>query len=295
MIRIEHVSKCFNDHKVLDDVSIFIKPGIIYGLIGENGAGKSTLLQCVTGIYQQDEGKIEIDDEPVYENVKVKEEIAYVADRNLFFTKYTVGQLVNLFEMSYPEFSREQFDTYNKLVGLKYVVKIKNLSKGMQTRLSVMLNMARKPKVLILDEPTSGLDPVAKKQVLDALIELVDEVGTTALISSHHLAELERICDEITMISKGKVVYQSSVESVKSKIRKLQVVFQSEIPSDLKKWQGILDVSHIGSIYYVITNEYSEELVKRLKENGAVTVEVIGLDLEEIFVYTELASEKNSH
>lgn len=97
-------------------------------------------------------------------------------------------------------------------------------------RLSLMLNMASMPKVLVLDEPTSGLDALAKKQVLDFLIEQVDETGMTVIISSHHLSELERICDEITMLSKGEVVYQSSVEDLKSKVKKLQVVFEKEAP-----------------------------------------------------------------
>ena len=294
MIRIEHVDKSYDGHKVIDDVSIFIKQGNIYGLIGENGAGKSTLLQCVAGVYKQDAGKIEIDDQIVYENNEIKEEIAYVADRNLFFKNYTVIQLVNLFEMIYPSFSRERFDTYNNLLGLNLKAKVKNLSKGMQTRLSVMLNMARKPKVLLLDEPTSGLDPVAKKQVLDAIIELVDEIGTTVLISSHHLADLERICDEVTMLSKGKVVYQSTVENVKNKVKKLQIVFNKEVPSDLKNWQGVISMSHIGSVYYMITNAYSGELVERLKKAGAITIDVLGLDLEEIFVYTELATKQEN-
>ena len=157
-----------------------------------------------------------------------------------------------------------------------------------------MLNMARKPKVLLLDEPTSGLDPVAKKQVLDAIIELVDEIGTTVLISSHHLADLERICDEVTMLSKGKVVYQSTVENVKNKVKKLQIVFNKEVPSDLKNWQGVISMSHIGSVYYMITNAYSGELVERLKKAGAITIDVLGLDLEEIFVYTELATKQEN-
>lgn len=291
MIRIEHVSKRFDGHKVLDDVSIFIKPGTIYGLIGENGVGKSTLIQCLTGIYQQDEGKIEIDDEPVYENNKIKEEIAYVADRNQFFKHYTVAKMVDFFELTYPKFSRECFNKYNETFKLSPKAKVKNLSKGMQMRLSLMLNMAARPKVLVLDEPTSGLDPLAKKQVLDFIIEQVDETGMTVVISSHHLAELERICDEVTMLSKGKVVYQSSVEDIKDRVRKLQIVFEKEVPQDLKNWPGILDVSNIGSVYYVVTNAYSPELEDRFRKEGAILVETIGLNLEEVFVYTAIAEE----
>lgn len=291
MIKIEHVSKSFDGHKVLDDVSIYIKPGTIYGIIGENGVGKSTLIQCLAGVYEQDTGRIEIDGKSIYENNEVKLSVGYVADRNQFFKGYRIEQMIDFFKLTYPSFSEERFKKYNETFKLNLKSKVKNLSKGMQMRLSLMLNMAIMPKVLILDEPTSGLDALAKKQVLDFLIEQVDETGMTVVISSHHLSELERICDEITMLSRGKVVYQSSVETLKNKVRKLQVVFNNEVPVDLKKWEGILSVDHIGSVYYIVTNEYSEALEEKLKEAGAFLVEAIGLNLEEVFVYTAIAEQ----
>ncbi len=291
MIKIEHVSKSFDGQKVLDDVSIYIKPGTIYGIIGENGVGKSTLIQCLTGVYEQDEGNIEIGGKPIYENNETKLSIGYVADRNQFFKGYRIEQMIDFFKITYPSFSEERFKKYNETFKLNLKSKVKNLSKGMQMRLSLMLNMAIMPKVLILDEPTSGLDALAKKQVLDFLIEQVDETGMTVVISSHHLSELERICDEITMLSKGKVVYQSSVETLKNKVRKLQVVFNNGVPMDLNEWNGILSVDHIGSVYYIVTNEYSEALEEKLKEAGAFLVEAIGLNLEEVFVYTAISEQ----
>ena len=130
---------------------------------------------------------------------------------------------------------------------------------------------------------------MAKKQILDFIIEQVDETGMTVVISSHHLAELERICDEITMLSKGKVIYQSSVEDLKTKVKKLQVVFNGEAPTDLRKWDGLLNVERIGSVYYLVTNDYSSQLEEKLKVAGAFLVETIGLNLEEVFVYTAIS------
>lgn len=291
MIKVEHVSKSFDGQKVLDDVSIWVKPGTIYGIIGENGVGKSTIIQCLTGIYKQDEGIVEIDGQPVYENNEIKLQVGYVADRNQFFKLYRVEQMIDFFKTAYPSFSEERFKKYNETFKLDLKSKVKNLSKGMQMRLSLMLNMAIMPKVLILDEPTSGLDALAKKQVLDFIIEQVDETGMTVVISSHHLSELERVCDEITMLSKGKVVYQSTVEHLKNKVRKLQVVFKEEAPKDLASWSGILNADHIGSVYYLVTNDYSEALEERLKNKGALLVETVGLNLEEVFVYTALAEQ----
>ncbi|MBE6023800.1 MAG: ABC transporter ATP-binding protein [Cellulosilyticum sp.] len=289
MLKIEKVSKSFDGSKVLDQVSIQIQPGTIYGIIGENGVGKSTLIQCLTGVYKQDEGTVELDGQPIYENNEVKLKIGYVADRNQYFKGYKVKEMVELFKGIYPKFSVEKFNQYNQIFELDLKAKVKNLSKGMQMRLALMLNLAAQPQVLVLDEPTSGLDALAKKQVLDFIIEAVDETGMTVVISSHHLSELERICDEITMLSHGKVVYQSSVEVLKNKVRKLQVVFNENAPEDLSKWQEVLNIQQIGSVYYIVTNAYSQELEGKLKEAGAFLVESIGLNLEEVFVYTALS------
>ena len=268
MLKIEHVSKSFNGTKVLDDVSIEVESGTIYGLIGENGVGKSTLIQCLTGIYTPDEGVIEWDGQPIYENNESKLKIGYVADRNQYFKGYKVKDMVELFKGIYPNFSEESFNNYNQTFKLDLKAKVKNLSKGMQMRLALMLNLAAKPQLLVLDEPTSGLDALAKKQVLDFIIEAVDEAGMTVMISSHHLSELERICDEITMLSHGKVVYQSSVEVLKNKVRKLQVVFNGEVPKNLDDWEEVLNVEHIGSVYYIVTNQYSQNLEEKLKAAG---------------------------
>lgn len=292
MLKIEHVTKCFNGKKVLDDVSIEVKSGTIYGLIGENGVGKSTLIQCMTGIYKQDEGIIELDGKPIYENNETKLKIGYVADRNQYFKGYQIKEMIALFKGVYPKFSEESFHHYNETFKLDLKTKVKNLSKGMQMRLALMLNLAAKPELLVLDEPTSGLDALAKKQVLDFIIEAVDETGMTVVISSHHLSELERICDEMTMLSHGKVVYQSSVEVLKNRVRKLQVVFKEQAPNGIEKWPEVLNVEQIGSVYYIVTNQYSEALEEKLKEAGAFLVEAIGLNLEEVFIYTALSEQE---
>ncbi|WP_054742661.1 ABC transporter ATP-binding protein [Cellulosilyticum ruminicola] len=292
MIHINHVSKSFGHHKVLDDVSIHVKPGTIYGVIGENGAGKSTLIQCLVGIYEPTEGEIIVEGNTVYENNEVKRHIAYVADRNQFFPQYTIKKMIGLYKEIYPSFEEAKFHKYNEIFGLKLTTKVKNLSKGMQMRLSIMLSLATNPKVLVLDEPTSGLDAIAKKDVLDLLIEIVDETGMTVVISSHHLSELERICDEMTMIYEGKVIYQSSVEELKNKVRKLQIVFEGKAPEGLALLDGILSVDHIGSVYYIVTKNYSSDLVSQLKDMGASLVEPIGLNLEEVFIYTAKAKQQ---
>lgn len=286
MIEISHVTKSFGEVKALEDVSISVKKGTIHGIIGENGAGKSTILQCLAGIYDTDSGDVFIEGEPVYENNDVKCQIGYVADRNQFFKGYTVKQMIEFFKLTYPEFSNEKFDQYNEIFKLNLKSKIKNLSKGMQMRLSILLSIASSPKVLVLDEPTSGLDAIAKRQVLDMIIDEVSLNQMTVVISSHHLIELEKICDTLTIIHEGRVSYQASVDSLKAKVKKLQVVFEENPPRDLEDWPEILKLDHIGSVYYIVTDQYGIKFEKKLRVHDARIIEPIGLDLEEVFIYT---------
>lgn len=291
MIEIKNVSKYFDNFTALDDVSISIKKGTIHGLIGENGAGKTTLIQALVGIYTVDEGEILVDGKIVYDNNYVKKDIAYVADRNQFFPNYKIKELVGFFDSIYSTFSKESFDKYNKVLKLDVNRKVKQLSKGMQMRLSLMLNLAIHPKVLVLDEPTSGLDAIVKKDILDILIEEVLESNMTVVISSHHISELEKICDEVTIINHGKVAYQSSVDELKQDIKKLQVVFKDNVPKEINELENIISIENIGSVYYIVTNKYTKEFENKLKSLGAMLVEPIGITLEEIFVYTSKARE----
>lgn len=286
MIEVIGVNKVFNDFKALDDINISIKKGTIHGIIGENGAGKTTLLQMLSGVYQVEEGKILIDGEEVYENRKVKEKIGYVADRNQYFKDYRVKELLDFYSGIYKNFSIDDFYNYNKIFNLKLDKKIRQLSKGMQMRLALMLNLSINPEVLILDEPTSGLDAIIKKDLLDILINQVHEKETTVVISSHHIGELEKICDEVTILHRGKVKYQSNIDEIKESVKKLQVIFKKDVEVELEKIDSIINIEQIGSVYYLIVDNYGEEILSDLNNLGAELIENVGISLEEIFIYT---------
>ncbi|WP_353093146.1 ABC transporter ATP-binding protein [Tissierella praeacuta] len=286
MIEVIGVNKVFNDFKVLDDINISIKKGTIHGVIGENGAGKTTLLQMLSGVYQVEEGKILIDGEEVYENRRVKEKIGYVADRNQYFKDYRVKELLDFYSGIYKNFSIDDFYNYNKIFNLKLDKKIRQLSKGMQMRLALMLNLSINPEILILDEPTSGLDAIIKKDLLDILINQVHEKETTVVISSHHIGELEKICDEVTILHRGKVKYQSNIDEIKESVKKLQVIFKEDVEAELEKIDNIINIEKIGSVYYLIIDNYGEEVLSDLNNLGAELIENVGISLEEIFIYT---------
>ncbi len=284
MIEIKNLTKCYGNFKAVDNVSITVPKGTIHGIIGENGVGKTTIIHCVIGVYKPNGGVVLIDGEDVYDNPKVKARIGYVADSNSYFPTYRVKDMVKFYKGIYESFDEDYFKELNTIFELPEDRRINQLSKGMQMRLALMLNIAIKPDVLVLDEPTSGLDALAKKQVTDLLIKEVSERECTILISSHHLSELEKLCDDITMLQGGKVKYQSSVEGIKAKVKKLQAVFSN--PVDLSDIEGILHAEQIGSIYHIITDNYTQDMERQLYAKGADILEEIGMSLEEIFIYS---------
>lgn len=289
MISIKNVTKYYDKFKALDNVSIEIPKGSIHGLIGENGAGKTTLIHCLTGIYKCDEGSITIEGEPVYDNPKVKNKIGYVADSNSYFPNFKIKDMVNFYKGIYETFQEDRFNELNEIFKLSPERRVKQLSKGMQMRLALMLNLSLHPDVLILDEPTSGLDAIAKKQVMDLLISEVTEYNCTIVISSHHLRELEMLCDNITIIQNGSILYQNSIDEIKQQIVKYQAVFKE--PVDLSDIENVLNIEQIGSIYYIIADKNTDEIKNILFSKGAELVEQIGMSLEDIFIYTSAGKE----
>lgn len=287
MIEVKNLCKGYQEKEnyVVKDVSFHVEKGTIHGLIGHNGSGKTTIIKCLAGIYQPDRGEVLMEGFPVYDNPKVKERIGYVADSNQMFSYYRIRELVKFYDRIFPGFQKEDFQALNRIFNVDTKKRIRQLSKGQQMRVAFMLNMARNPEVLILDEPTSGLDAIAKKDLLDLLVTSVENREMTVLISSHHLSELERICDSVTMIAKGEVQADNEIEEVTNLIAKYQVVFPQGAPSDLYQREDILDISNVGSVYTIILPGSSVEFETAMWETGAVVVETMAVGLEESFVY----------
>ncbi|MCH5264810.1 MAG: ABC transporter ATP-binding protein [Lachnospiraceae bacterium] len=274
---------------VVSDVNLHVSKGTIHGLIGHNGSGKTTIIKCLTGIYPADAGEVRIHGEKIFENPAVKEKVGYVADSNQMFGGYRISQLARLYAKLFSAFSMEEFDSLNRVFQVDMKKKIGQLSKGQQMRVSFMLNMARKPEVMILDEPTSGLDAMAKRDLLDILVSAVENEEMTVLISSHHLSELERICDSVTMLHQGRVQVQDELDKVRRKVVKYQVVFPGGAPEELYQRKDIYHISNMGSVYTVVLPEASEDFAGAMKSAGAVLVETMPVGLEESFVYMNRA------
>lgn len=208
MIEVKDVVKTFDGFRALDGVTMTVPRGAVYGLVGPNGAGKSTLIRHLTGIYRPDSGAIDIDGQPVYENPAVKARIAYIPDDVFYFPQATIPDMMRYYRGIYPKFDAERYQKLGEVFQLDPKRQIRRLSKGMQKQAAFWLAMSLRPDVLILDEPVDGLDPVMRRQVWNLVLADVAENGTTVLISSHNLRELEDVCDHVGIMNGGKVLLE---------------------------------------------------------------------------------------
>ena len=295
MIDIKNVSKRIDNKYILRNINLHIKKGSIFGIIGENGAGKTTLIKCLTGIYKVNEGNILIDGEEIFDNNRLKQKIGYVSDENQYFSSFKVKELLKFYKLAYKDFSEDRFNELNKTLKISPVKRIRELSKGMKMRVSLLLNLSINPDILILDEPTSGLDPVIKKEIMSIILDEVASRGVTVFISSHHLDHIERICDNVAIIKNGEIKLMSSMEEAKNSMKKLQVVFKdvADKNEELSSLQGVIKIETIGRVKYIITRNYTKDFEKKLYDLGADFIETVDMSLEDMFIYFVEEEDKN--
>ncbi|MDV3429033.1 MAG: ABC transporter ATP-binding protein [Bacillota bacterium] len=284
MISVINGNKSYPYKKALNGVNLEVEEGSIFGLIGPNGAGKTTLIKCILDIYKLDSGEIKIGGENIRNNPEAKALIGYVADENKYFTTFSIDEMIKLYKMTYKSFDMDRFNELNSIFKLPEDRSIGRLSKGMKMRLSLMLNLSIRPKVLIMDEPTSGLDPIARKNLIQILLDEVAERRTTILISSHNLGELERICDTVAIMNEGEIKYRDSLENMKTSMKKVQIAFKEEPKIKIEEMKEFLEVEKIGRAYTILTKEFNQQLISKLEKEGMVFYQEINLTLEDIFM-----------
>ena len=283
MIQVKKLVKTFEGFRALDGLDINVPEGAVYGLVGPNGAGKSTLIRHLAGIYRQDSGEVLIDGQPVYENPEIKGRIAYIPDDIFYYTQASIGDMMKFYRSVYPRFSTERFEKLTELFNLDRKQPMRKLSKGMQKQAAFWLAMSQCPDVVILDEPVDGLDPVMRRQVWSALLSDVAENGTTVLVSSHNLRELEDVCDHVGIMNHGRMLVERSLSELQDNIVKIQLAFADggKLPEGLE----ILHCSSTGRLQQLILRGSAEELTAKISAAGPLFLDVVPLNLEEIFIY----------
>ena len=283
MIEIKNVVKEFDGFRALDELSMTVPSGSVYGLVGPNGAGKSTIIRHLTGIYRQDSGEVLVDGQPVFENPSVKNRIAYIPDDIFFFSNASIGEMARFYRSIYPQFDQERFKKLGEVFGLDTKRQMRKLSKGMQKQAAFWMMMALRPEFLVLDEPVDGLDPVMRRQIWSIVMADVAENGTTVLVSSHNLRELEDVCDHVGIMNKGKIMIERTLSELQEGIIKLQLALPDggTLPDGL----DILHKTSTGRLQTIILHGASAELEEKLSPCKPLFMDFVPLTLEEIFIY----------
>jgi len=285
MIRAENVTKTFDGFDALKNLNCIIPEGCIYGLVGSNGAGKSTFLRLVAGIYFPENGFVSIDDEKVWENPNVKSKFVFVPDDLYFLSQASMNRMAKLYKSFYNDFSQERFENLTQTFGLDPRKNIGTFSKGMKRQAATILALSCKPQYLFFDETFDGLDPVMRNVVKNVIYSDVCERNATAVITSHSLRELEDTCDQLTLLHKGGVVFESDVQNLKTSLFKIQVAYENEYDKSIFDGIEILDFNKKGRVSNLIARGDREKTVERLKQMNPVLLDILPLSLEEVFVY----------
>ena len=291
MIEAKNVVKSFDGFRALDGLTMTVPHGSIYGLVGPNGAGKSTLLRHVTGVYRQDSGSVLIEGNPVYENPAAKARIASIPDELYYFLSASTRDMMRFYRGFYPRFDVKRYEALKDVfTTIPEKQPIRRLSKGMQKQSAFWLALCCRPDILVLDEPVDGLDPVMRRQVWSLLMGDVADHGTTVLVSSHNLRELEDVCDHVGILSHGKVLLERSLTELQDNIIKLQLAFQEPGLPPMPEGLNVLHTSQIGRVYTLIVRGDPAQIKERMAALNPILMEMLPLNLEEIFIY-ELGGE----
>ena len=279
MLEMKSVTKTFGDHKALDDLTMTVPKGAVYGLVGPNGAGKSTAIRILTGVYRQDKGDVLMENTPIYENPALKGRIGYIPDDIFYFPSATMEDMRKFYRGIYPDFDDDLFQRLFEVFQLPRKGQIRRFSKGMQKQAAFHLTICTRPDVMILDEPVDGLDPVMRRQVWSLILSDVAQRGTTVLVSSHNLRELEDVCDHVGIMDHGKMLLERSLADMQGATHKLQLV------GDLPEGLEVLHESSSGRLKTYVVRGDAEAITEKLNAANLVYFDMLPLSLEEIFIY----------
>lgn len=285
MLEAKNVVKTFDGFRALDSLNMTVPKGAVYGLVGPNGAGKSTIIRHLAGIYRQDSGEVLLDGQPVYENPAVKRRMTVIGDDWYYFPQANIREMARFFAGLYPAFSWERYEKLKQVFPLDEKMMLRRMSKGMQKQAAFCLAVCCMPEYLILDEPVDGLDPVMRRQVWSLLLGDVSERGTTVLVSSHNLRELEDVCDHVGILNRGQVLLERSLSDLQDNTVKLQVAYAGVTEPMLPSELNILHRSHVGRVYTYIVRGSRAEILRRMEITEPILLESIPLTLEEIFIH----------
>lgn len=284
MLEIKNVTKAFKDKSVLDDVSLNIDHGSIFGLVGVNGAGKSTLLRSIAGIYSLDDGLVLFEGLDTQIDVEIRKRIFLVSDDPYYPYGSSIKSL-KMFYKSFYDFDEEIYQKYLNLFKLSETDNISNFSKGMKRQALLLIALACKPELLLLDEAFDGLDPIVRVHIKNALSDLIEDNNSLIIISSHNLKELEDICDSYGILENGHIETYGDLLESKAIINKYQLAFKEEVDIEMFKGFDVLYKNMEGRIVTLVIKGNREDVSKKLEALNPLILDVLNVNFEELFIY----------
>lgn len=290
IMKIRNLTKKMDDNLVLKDVSFDLKAGEITALIGRNGVGKTTLFSTMTGIYLPDEGDVFLDEESIFKHPEVKQQLFFLEDNMNHFNTYSVQTVVKIYRQIYPTFDEAFFSELMQRFELPMKAKLMSFSKGRKALFFIILAFSINGRFLLLDEPMDGLDIIIKKQILAIIKDTVKKRGTSVVIASHRLEELEAIADRVIVLKGASVEFDYYLEDMRTDAVKIQVAFKTKkIPDFVKNNAQLLYRN--GRIYTLLVTKNASSFLAELRLEEPVLLEEMSISIEDIFT-VHLANDK---
>jgi ABC-2 type transport system ATP-binding protein len=288
VIQTENLTKRFGDSDAVRALDLNVSAQRITGFLGRNGAGKSTTIKMLLGMTHPTSGRgwllgKAIDDPQA--NLDARRQVAYVGEDKQLYSYMTVEELIRFTKSFYPDWRPDQEQRLLKQYQLPPERKVKALSKGMRTKLALLLALSRRPVLLILDEPSEGLDPVSIEELLESLVAAACE-GTTVFFSSHQIAEVERVAEQVCIIDSGHLVMDVSLEDLRQDYRRITLGFARQPAPERFRMHGVQHVQTSGRQVTVLANQNADAIVELARSMEAVSVDVAPVGLREVFLET---------
>lgn len=284
VVVVANLTRRFKAKKALNDVTLAVPPGCVFGLVGENGAGKSTLLKHLLGLWRAEAGTVRVfGTDPVADPVSVLGRIGYLSEQPDLPGWMRVAELLRYMQPFYPRWDEHYAEQLREQFGLDPEARIRTLSKGQHARLGLIAAEAHRPDLLILDEPSSGLDPIVRRDILEAIIRTVTEEGRTVIFSSHLLDEVERVSDQLAMLHHGTLRFCAPLDDVKARHRRLSLHFERELTTP-PNVPAAIRVDGAGRDWTIICDAAKLHSAVVARHLGATLVEDTAASIDEIFI-----------
>jgi ABC-2 type transport system ATP-binding protein len=284
VVELERLTRRFGDKTALDDISLTVPRGGVFGLIGGNGAGKTTLIKHILGMYKAQAGTVRVFGlDPIDNPVGTLGRIGYLSEDRDLPAWMRLSELMGYTQAFYPDWDESYAEALRQMFDLDADARVKTLSRGQRARAGLLVALAHRPQLLVLDEPSSGLDPVVRRDILSAIIRTIADEGRTVLFSSHLLDEVERVADRVAIIHRGRILLTAPMDEIKETHRRVTLRFEQPL-EEAPALVGALSRDGRGAEWTYVCNGESGQLRRAAEALGATVVADAALSLDEIFV-----------